>query len=225
VTWLITDILAIARTWYVAILAVTVAGLSAAYLAWTDASATELVTSNVARGVLAGVLAAAIVFPLVRRLPSGRRATGGRLGLQLVWEAGVYGIAEALLLATLPVLVIWQGVPEAAGAFGWQRIGWGALAIAGSLAVILVHHLGYAEFRSANSRRKLAGALFSCGVQALAFLLTGSVLAPVVAHILLHTQLALRGVEMPPVVADVSRRETPDTTRPSPVRKLAAAHA
>ena len=61
VTWVITDVLEIGRTWYVAILAVTAAGLSAAYLAWTDGSATELVTSNVARGVLAGVLAAAVV--------------------------------------------------------------------------------------------------------------------------------------------------------------------
>lgn len=38
-----------------------------------------------------------------------------------------------------------------------------------------------------------------CGLQALAFLLTGTVLAPVVAHIVLHTQLTLRGNEMPPV--------------------------
>jgi hypothetical protein len=215
VTWLITDALGIGRAWYVAILTLTVAGLSGAYLAWSDVSAAELVTSNMARGAVAGVLAAAAMFPLVRRLPSGRRATGGRLGLQLVWEGGVYGIAEALLLATLPVLVIWQGVPEAAGAFGWHRIAWGALAIAGSLAVILVHHLGYAEFRSAKSRNKLAGALLSCGVQALAFLLTGSVLAPVVAHILLHTQLALRGVEMPPVGnrADTVSNEMPTDRR------------
>jgi hypothetical protein len=44
----------------------------------------------------------------------------------------------------------------------------------------------------------LAGALVACGIQALAFLLTGNVLAPVVAHIVLHGELTLRGIEMPP---------------------------
>jgi hypothetical protein len=44
----------------------------------------------------------------------------------------------------------------------------------------------------------LGMALVACGVQALAFLLTGSVLAPVVAHIILHVQLVLGGHELPP---------------------------
>jgi hypothetical protein len=44
----------------------------------------------------------------------------------------------------------------------------------------------------------LAGALVGCGVQGLAFLLTGNVLAPIVAHVLLHAQMILRGIELPP---------------------------
>jgi hypothetical protein len=75
----------------------------------------------------------------------------------------------------------------------------GALAMVGALVVIAVHHLGYREFRQSASRKILAGALVGCGIQALAFLLTGNVLAPVVAHIVLHWQLTLRGNEMPPV--------------------------
>jgi hypothetical protein len=111
----------------------------------------------------------------------------------------VYGTAEAILLATLPVLAIWQ----ATDALGWMDTGRaralsGALAVAGALFVIAVHHLGYREFRQMASRKRLAGALAGCGIQALAFLLTGNVLAPVVAHIVLHWQLTLRGNEMPP---------------------------
>jgi hypothetical protein len=45
----------------------------------------------------------------------------------------------------------------------------------------------------------LAGAMLACGVQALAYLLTGNVLAPIVAHVLLHAQMILRGVLLPPV--------------------------
>ena len=44
----------------------------------------------------------------------------------------------------------------------------------------------------------LAGSLTGCGIQAIAFLLTGNVLAPIVAHIVLHWQLTMRGNEMPP---------------------------
>jgi hypothetical protein len=67
------------------------------------------------------------------------------------------------------------------------------------LFVILVHHLGYRQFRARAARKTLGGALVACGIQALAFLLTGSIVAPVVAHIVLHCQLTLRGNEMPPV--------------------------
>jgi hypothetical protein len=63
---------------------------------------------------------------------------------------------------------------------------------------IVVHHLGYREFRPRTSRKTLWGAMAGCGIQALAFLVTGNVLAPVVAHIVLHWQLTLRGNEMPP---------------------------
>jgi hypothetical protein len=66
------------------------------------------------------------------------------------------------------------------------------------LFVIAVHHLGYREFRGKAGRKMLAGALAGCGIQALAFLVTGNALAPILAHILLHVQLTLRGDEMPP---------------------------
>lgn len=63
------------------------------------------------------------------------------------------------------------------------------MAIAGALLVILVHHLGYAEFRARAARAKLLGAVVTCGLQAIAFLLTGNILAPVIAHIVLHGQM------------------------------------
>ncbi len=165
------------------------------------------------------IVAAAVVVPLVRRLPTGRsRPEGSQLVGRLLWEAVVYGFAEGVLLATLPVLAVWQ----ATDALGWTdttwaKVGSGVLAVVGALFVILVHHLGYREFRARAARKMLRGALVGCGLQALAFLLTGNVLAPVVAHIVLHTQLTLRGNEMPPVaetrLAPPGRRPT-DATAP-----------
>ena len=195
VTWLVTDVLQIRRAAYIPILFLTVAALSAAFLGWSGMPTAD-VLSNPWRGALAGVLAAAIVLPLVRKLPRRPHVHGGHLAESLAWEGVVYGVAEGILLATLPVLVIWQATGDG------HRVAWGALAILASLVVVFVHHLGYPEFRVPTGRTKLMGALVTCGIQALAFLLTGSIWAPVVAHILLHGELIMRGVGLPPATVD-----------------------
>jgi hypothetical protein len=225
VTWVVTDLLRVRRAPYVAILTATALGLLAGYLAWSGTSAAELVTSGWGWALLAGVVAAAAVFPLVRRIPSGPRASGARLGGLLVWDGVVYGIAEGVLLATLPVLAAWQTMTSLGWTNdAWAKLGSGALAVIASLLVILVHHLGYAEFRVPASRKMLAGALLTCGLQALAFLVTGNVLAPVVAHIVLHGQMILRGVELPPRsprtfdVRGLVALETPPVPAPAGVR-------
>jgi hypothetical protein len=211
----------------VAILTLTTLALTAGYLAWSGTSVDELVTAGWGWGILAGLVAAAVVVPLVRRLPAGARPEDSQLVGRLLWEGVVYGFAEAVLLATLPVLAVWQ----ATDALGWTdttwaKVGSGALAVVGALFVISVHHLGYREFRARAARKMLRGALVACGIQALAFLLTGNVLAPIVAHIVLHGELTLRGIEMPPV-SEV-RLESPGAGRsglteaPAPEKELVA---
>jgi hypothetical protein len=214
VTWVVTDLGRVSRTPYVAILTLTTLALAVGYLAWSGTSVADLVTAGWGWGILGGVVAAALVAPLVGRLPSGARREGDRLVGRFLWEGIVYGTAEAILLATLPVLAVWQ----AADALGWTdttwaKVGSGALAVVGALFVIAVHHLGYREFRGRTARKMLSGALVGCGIQALAFILTGNVLAPVVAHIVLHWQLTLRGNEMPPV-SEV-RLASPGAGRPT----------
>ena len=199
VTWVITDLLHVQRTAYVAILTVTVLALGGAYLGWSGTSLSELITSNIGWGLVAGLVVAAIVSPLVAKLPRHDAPTGVKRAELVAWVDVVYGTSEALLLATYPVLATWQAAASAGWTdSGWGKVGSGVLAVAGSLLVILVHHLGYAEFRQREARPALFGALAACGMQAMAFLFTGNVLAPVVAHIVLHVQLTFRGEEMPP---------------------------
>ena len=207
VTWLVTDKLHVGRSAYIAVLAVVVATLTAGYLAWSGTSFRDLVLEGWGLALVVGIVTGAVMIPLVRRLPSKSHAHGVALGEQIVWEALVYGIAEALLLATLPVLAAWQAAADLGWTDGgWAKVGAGALAVTASLFVILVHHLGYVEFRQRGAGRLLLGALVSCGLQAVAFLATGNVLAPVVAHVVLHTELAFRGVEMPPVSEEEMER-------------------
>ena len=138
----------------------------------------------------------AILARLSRHQPSGPRPQGWRLAATLAWEGVVYGSTEGLLLSVLPVLVTWQ----AFAAHGWtsgigRSLVAGTAAMGASLAVIVVHHLGYRGF---HSRAALAPVMVGCGLLSLAYLLTASPLAAVGGHILLHTALNLRGTEMPP---------------------------
>jgi hypothetical protein len=199
VTWIVTDRLAVPRTPYIAILALVTLGLGAGYLAWSGTAVADLLTPRWGWAIVAGLVAGGVMAPALRRLPHGGRPEGGSLAGAIVWEGLVYGTAEAILLAALPVLAVWQAA-EALGWTGsvWADVGAGALAIVGALIVIAVHHLGYREFRGPHARPRLLGALLGCGIQALAFLLTGNLLAPVVAHIVLHGQMVVRGIEMPP---------------------------
>jgi hypothetical protein len=214
VTWILTDRLRIPRGPYIPMLLAVAIGLGGGYLAWSGTSTSELLASGLGWGLAAGLLAAAIALPLVRQLPAHPHASGTRLVGLLLWEGLVYGLAEAVLLSTLPVLAVWQALAGLGWTDGgWARVGSGALAILGALLVILVHHLGYAEFRTQPGRPGLVGALAVCGVQALAFLVTGSVLAPIVAHVILHGQLLLRGDELPPAGVS-SRTGTRSTTAP-----------
>ena len=226
VTWVVTDLGDVSRTPYVAVLTLTTLALSADYIASSGTSVADLVTAGWVWGILGGLVAAGVVTPLVRRLPAGPRPEGSQLVGRLLWEGVVYGFAEAVLLATLPVLAIWQAT-EALGwtDTAWAEVGSGALAVVGALFVILVHHLGYREFRARAARKMLGGALVGCGIQALAFLLTGNVLAPIVAHIVLHGQLTLRGIEMPPAShpepVSIGSGRAPVAEAPTPEKKVA----
>jgi hypothetical protein len=206
VTWVVTDRLHVHRMPYIGILSALVLALGAGYLAWSGTSLRELVVDGWGLGVIAGMVVGGMLTPLVRRLPA-TEPTETRVSLgRYVWEGVVYGSAEAVLLAALPVIAIWQAMAVAGWTQGTARTAvTGSLAVAGAVLVILVHHLGYAEFRRPSARRELVGTLFGCGLQAVAFAVTGNLIAPVLAHVILHAQLLTRHVQMPP--EEGSRRE------------------
>jgi hypothetical protein len=199
VSWLVTDRLHVRRTAYVAVLSAVVLALGAGYVAWSGTSLRELVVGDWGWALLAGAIAGAIPAPLLGRMRGSKPAGPRPSVLGFAYEGVVYGAAEGVLLAALPAIAVWQAMADAGWTDGTGRtVATGALAVVGSLVVVLIHHLGYAEFRRRESRRKLAGALVACGLQAIAFVLTGNVLAPIVAHVVLHAELLAARVEMPP---------------------------
>jgi hypothetical protein len=106
---------------------------------------------------------------------------------------------DALFLSVLPLSATWQAFT----ALGWTnrwagRIAAGVLALASSLLVIAVYHLGYPEFRGPQVILVVVGV----GIQSLLTLLTGSPIVVVLGHIAMHITAVLYGLnsvsQLPP---------------------------
>ncbi len=151
-------------------------------------------TAGLAMGLLTGGLLALTVL----RQPSSAHRGGAALALDLVWLAVIYGAADALVLSVIPVLAIYGSRPADELAQPGRRLRWAGAALLASLAVTAAYHLGFAEFRDGRLLQPLIGnALIT-----MAYLLSGSPVAPVVAHIVMHAAALLHGAattaQLPP---------------------------
>lgn len=194
VSWVAANRMRIPRTPYIGVLTVVTAAMSVGYVAWTGVGVGELLTAGWVWGLIAAPLSAALLIIGMTRLPVVQRLTGRRLAVALLWEAVVYGAAEGVLLSALPVLMTWQMVHS----LGWSGAG-GAIArwtlpLLASAAVIVVHHLGYWEYRN----RLLVPITVGCDLLSLGYLVTASPIAPTLGHILGHASSLLHGAELPP---------------------------
>ena len=196
VSWLATDVRETAHRPYIALLTVVTLALAGAYLALTGLDVMETLAHNAGWGVVGGIVVALPVSAGIVRMPGHRvPAEAGRRAGTLGWEGAVYGIAEGVLLSALPALIVWHAADTAGWTGGWGgRLAAGVLALAASLLVIAVHHLGYWDYRG----RQVLPVLLGCGLLTIAFLVTGSVLAPVIGHIAMHVAGLWHGIELPP---------------------------
>ena len=190
VSWLTTDVLGVARRRYIAVLAAVTAVLGA-ITAWaTGAAAADLVAHHWAQGLVGAVVTGAIVGFGIRRTPASLVRSGRALHEAEAWEGVVYGISEGALLSALPAFVAWQVAVDA----GWATAGAWAAAVTASALVIAVHHFGYWDYRGPLVLEVLAG----CLILTVGYLVTGSVLAPVGGHVIMHVAGVTKGVELPP---------------------------
>ena len=193
VSWVLTDVFDVRRAPYVGALAIVAAALTAGYLSWSD-QGVSFWTHNWAWGLVGAVVTGALLARGVSRIPMPSHTAHHVVAGEGAWEGLVYGAAEGLLLSVLPVVVVWQGFTGSGGTDGWRGVAAGVLALAASALVIVVHHLGYREFRN----RRIVQPLMACLVLSLGYLLTGSPIAAIGGHIVLHLALLRRGIELPP---------------------------
>ena len=208
ISWFLTDVLHARRAAYVAWLTLLTGGLTFGYLAWSGAGAAFWVDRWV-WGILGAGLAGTFLALMVSRVPT-RRSTGRMSGIGALWDGVVYGSAEGLLLSVLPVVITWQLLGSLGWTTGWRGAAAVPAALAASVIVIVVHHLGYRAYRG----REIVSPVVGCTVLSLAYLVTASPIAAVGGHIILHLVMKRRGMELPPHAdAGVAEMEQ-ELTRP-----------
>lgn len=191
-SWFLTVRLALSRPLYIGLLALVTGAMTFGYLWWAGIGV-EFWTNNWLWGI-AGALVVAGLLTLVLMRMETREIPATKFGAaEIGWNAIVYGTAEGLLLSTLPVLVVWQAWEPSLGT--WATA---ALALAASLVVIVIHHLGYPAYRSKRMVQPIVG----CLPLSIAFLITGSPIAAIGAHAILHMAIEMRGMELPPEAQD-----------------------
>lgn len=203
VTWIFTDLLRFTRTVYIGVLAVVTGAFLYGYLSWSNADWGAFFSHQWVWGLIGAAVAGLLLIvglalggrrSKAQVLASTPRPEGQRLVGALLWEGVVYGAAEGLLLSVLPVLATWQALSALGWTSGWIGVVFsGLLALVASLFVIVVHHLGYREFRGPQ----IAGTAM-IGILSLAYLLTMNPLAAMGGHIIMHTGAVLHGTELPP---------------------------
>jgi hypothetical protein len=120
------------------------------------------------------------------------------LAWALLWDGGLYGIIDALLLNILPVLIVYGA--RSAGelrnpAARWR---WGLSALLASTFITAAYHLGFTEFRGPT----LVAPLIGNAIVTLSYLASGSPIAALLSHAVMHGAAVLQGmattVQLPP---------------------------
>jgi hypothetical protein len=194
VSWVAANVLRVRRTAYIGVLAVATTAFTVGYVWWLGTSAWTLLATRWIWGVVGAPFGAAFMAFGMTRLPVVQSLRGRKLAFTLGWEAVVYGVCEGVLLSALPAFMTWQLVHS----LGWSGPGglvarW-SLPVAASIVVVVVHHLGYWEYRN----RLLVPISGGCGLLTVAYLVTANPVTAALGHVIAHTSALLHGADLPP---------------------------
>jgi hypothetical protein len=143
-------------------------------------------------GVLGAALVGAFVVSNVLSQPASPRPEGWALTLAVLWVGVFYGILDALLLSVMPVVAVWLAFAQRGRTAKWSgRVSTALVALIASLVVTAAYHLGYPECRGPQ----VIGPMIGNAVLTGAYLLTGSPLSAILAHVAMHVASVLHGME------------------------------
>ncbi len=170
-----------------------------AFTSWSNVDFTRLLLNNWHWGFAAAMLLGVWMVKNILSQPASKRTTGFTLLFDLLWLGVAYGLTDALLLSVLPVLATWQAFALLGWTSTWLgKIIVGLLTVIASIAVTVVYHLGYTEYREG----KVIGPVIGNTAMTLGYVLTGNPLAAILSHIIMHIAGVLRGpasvIQLPP---------------------------
>jgi membrane protease YdiL (CAAX protease family) len=105
---------------------------------------------------------------------------------------------DAIILAILPVLALYGTRSADAVRSARGRLSAAAAALIGSALITAAYHLGFREFQGPQLALPVLGGVLTT----LTYLVSGSIAAPIVAHVVMHAAAVLHGaattVQLPP---------------------------
>jgi D-alanyl-D-alanine carboxypeptidase len=159
--------------------------------------------------------AAALVIMVLRTEDSTTRPDGLAFGGAILWRGLVYGVTDGVFLSVFPILAVFAAF-EGLRRSRTRTVAVGALALAASLVMAAVYHVGYSDFRSEKLRKPVVGDV----VWSSPTLFTLSPLGAPIAHAGMHVAAVVHSYEtdtfLPP------HRSSASYSRPDLQRKLDA---
>ena len=193
VPFLFADVLELQRDLFYGLYALSVAGLFALWSRSTDYSLADALRRHWPWAIALGLGAGAVLTAMVLRTEDATaRPEGIELAGAVVWRGLLYGVTDGLLLSAFPVLVVFAAMActRLNRSLGGKVV-IGVVALAASLAMTAVYHLGYSEFRSDKVAKPLAGDV----VWSVPTLLTLNPIGAPIAHASMHTSAVLHSYE------------------------------
>ncbi len=186
------------RAAFVALWGLAALGLMLAYLRLGGIDFVAQLRRRWLAGLIVGLLFGLLLARTVARQPAGAIPGGAGLVAALLGYGLAYGVVDALILNVLPVMALYGARPAVQRQSAGPRLRLALLALAGSLLVTAAYHLGFREFQGPALLQPLIGN----AIITLSYLLSGSVLAPILAHTIMHLAAVLHGigttVQLPP---------------------------
>ena len=185
------DLLALPREVFVLAYALVAAALTVMFVQMQGIELGAAARRYPMRALVVTAVAGGLAVASVLAQPGAPRAHGSRLAFELIWDGAIYGAVDGVLLTVIPM----SDVLRASGERRWTA---DAIALASSLVVFVVYHLGFPEFRgTAIAGPVVAGVLFG-----VAYLVARNPLVPIVAHVAMHVAAVLHGpagtMQLPP---------------------------
>jgi hypothetical protein len=152
------DRLELQRDVYYALYVAFATGLFLAWARDTGQSVRAILSRRWRLAVVLGFVFAVVGAVLVTKAEDGASHPGGVEFIgALIWRGLIYGAADGLLLSAFPILVVFAALKNSrprrrAGGL----IAVGAVAMVASLAMTVVYHAGYSDFRGSKLRRPVS---------------------------------------------------------------------